>query len=72
MLDQTSHQPHLAALPPVALYVPNRRPCKYVGLHRIPLRQPDDLRRAVYKIKSDLAPFAVVVRLIQVDSGGSF
>ena len=55
-----------------ALYVPNRRPCKYVGLHRIPLRQPDDLRRAVYKIKSDLAPFAVVVRLIQVDSGGSF
>ena len=55
-----------------ALYVSNHRPCEDVGLYRIQLRQPDDLRCAGCKVKSDLSPFAVVVRLIQVDSGGYF
>ena len=61
-------QPHLRQ----ALDVPYRRPCKDIGLYRVPLRQPDDLRRAGCKVKSDFSSFAVVVRLIQVDNGGYF
>ena len=61
-------QPHLRQ----ALDVPNRRPCKDIGLYRVPLRQPDDLRCAGCKVKFDLSTFAVVVYLIQVDSGGYF
>ena len=55
-----------------ALNVPNRRPCKDIGLYRVPLRQPDDLRCAGCKVKSDLSPFAVVVCLIQVGSERRF
>ena len=47
-------QPHLRQ----ALDVPNCRPCKDIGLYRVPLRQPDDLRCAGCKVKSDLSPFA--------------
>ena len=52
--------------------MPNRRPCKDIGLYRVPLRQPDDLRCAGFKVKSDLAPFAVAVCLIQVGSERRF
>ena len=45
--------------------------CKDIGLYRVPLRQPNDLCRAGCKVKSDLSPFAVVVHLLQVDSGGN-
>ena len=38
--------------------VPNRRPCKDIGLYRIQLCQLDDLRCAGCKVKSDLSPFA--------------
>ena len=55
-----------------SLNKPYRRFCKDVGLHRVPIRQPDDLRCAIFKIEPNFAPFAVVVRLIQVDSGGYF
>ena len=51
---------------------PDPRFCKDIGLYRIPICQFDNLRCAVFKIKPQLAPFAVVVRLIQVDSGGYF
>ena len=51
---------------------PDRLFCKDIGLDRIPICQTHDLRCAVFKIKPQLAPFAVVVRLIQVDSGGYF
>ena len=61
-------QPHLQQ----ALDVPNHRPCKDIGLYRVPLCQSDDLRCAGCKVKSHLSPFAVVVRLIQVGSGGYF
>lgn len=60
MLNQTSQQPHLRQ----AMDVPNRRPCKDIGLYRIQLCQLDDLRCAGCKVKSDLSPFAVVVYLI--------
>ena len=46
--------------------------CKFLAYRRIPFRQPDDLRCFGLKIKRNLAPFAVVVHLIQVDSGGDF
>ena len=46
--------------------------CKFLAYRRIPFRQPDDLRCFDLKIKRNLAPFAVVVHLIQVDSGGDF
>ena len=52
--------------------MPNRRLCKDVGLYRVPLRQPDDLRCAILKIKPQLTPFAVVVCLIQVGSERRF
>ena len=55
-----------------ALDVPNRRPCKDIGLYRVPLRQSDDLRCAGCKIKPQLAPSAVVVCLIQVGSERRF
>ena len=51
---------------------PNRGFCENFGLYRIQLRQLDDLRRAVFKIEPNFAPFAVARRLIQVDSGGYF
>ena len=51
---------------------PDHRFCKDIGLYRIPICQPHDLRCAAFKIKPKLAPHAVVVRLIQVDSGGYF
>lgn len=64
MLDK--HHNSLFQQPPLrqALDVPNHRPCKDIGLYRAPLRQPDDLRCAGCKVKSDLSPFAVVVYLI--------
>ena len=46
--------------------------CKFLAYRRIPFRQPDDLRCFGLKIKRNLTPFAVVVHLIQVDSGGDF
>ena len=52
--------------------VSNHFSCKYLVYHRIPLRQLDDLRCSSLKIKRNLTPFAVVVHLIQVDSGGDF
>ena len=52
------------------MYVTYCCPCKYVGLYRVPLGQPDDLRCAGCKVKSDLTPFTVIVHLILVDSGG--
>ena len=61
-------QPHLQQ----ALDVPNRRLCKDVGLCRIPICKFYDLRCAILKIKPQLTPSAVVVCLIQVDSGGYF
>ncbi len=51
---------------------PDRRFCKDIGLYRIPICQLYDLRRAVLKIKPQFTPLAVVVHLIQVDSGGYF
>ena len=51
---------------------PGHRFCKDIGLYRIPICQLYDLRCAAFKIKPELAPHAVVVRLIQVDSGGYF
>ena len=51
---------------------PYRRICKDVRFYCIPIRQPDDLRCVVFKIEPNFAPFAVVVRLILVDSGGYF
>ena len=55
-----------------ALDVPNCRPCKDIGLYRVPLRQPDDLRCAGCKIKPQLAPSAVVVCLIQEAAAAIF
>ena len=46
--------------------------CKFLAYHRIPLCQADNLRCSSLKIKRNLTPFAVVVHLIQVDSGGYF
>lgn len=46
--------------------------CKFLTYRRIPLCQPDDLRCSSLKIKLNLTPVAVVVHLIQVDSGGDF
>ena len=45
---------------------------KHLARHRIPLGQPDDLRRAAHKVKLNLAPLAVAVCLILVDCGGDF
>lgn len=55
-----------------ALYVSYRRFCKDVGLYRVSISQLYDLSRAFFKIKPNFTPFAVVVRLIQVDNGGYF
>ena len=46
--------------------------CKFLAYHRIPLCQADNLRCSSLKIKRNFTPFAVVVHLIQVDSGGDF
>lgn len=46
--------------------------CKFLAYRRIPFRQPDDLRCFGLKIKRNLTPFAVVVHLVEVDSGGDF
>ena len=46
--------------------------CKDVRFYRIPTRQLYDLRCAAFKVKPQITPFAVVVRLIQVDRGGYF
>ena len=59
-----------ADLMTLLLTIPDCCPCKDVGFYRVPFNQPDDLRRSFFKIKSDLSPLVVVVRLIQVDSGG--
>ena len=66
------HHNRLFQQPPLrqALYVPDRRLCKDVGLCRIQICKFYDLRCAILKIKPQLTPFAVVVRLIQVDRGG--
>ena len=48
----------------------NCRLCKDVGLYRVPISQSDDLRCAVFKIKPQFTPLAVVVDQIFVDSGG--
>jgi len=61
-------QPHLQQ----ALDVPSRRPCKDIGLCRIPICKFYDLRCAILKIKPQLTPFAVVVCLIQVGSERRF
>ncbi len=45
--------------------------CKDVRFYRIPIRQLYDLRCAAFKVKPQLAPFAVVVYQIFVDSGGN-
>ena len=45
---------------------------KDIGFYRVPICQFDDLRCAAFKIKPKLTQFAVVVCLIQVDSGGNF
>ena len=68
------HHNNLFQLPHLqqALDVPNRRLCKDVGLCRIPICKFYDLRCAILKIKPQLTPSAVVVCLIQVDSGGYF
>lgn len=44
--------------------------CKNIGLYRVPICQLYDLRRTVFKIKPQLAPLAVVVHQIFVDSSG--
>ena len=46
--------------------------CKFLAYRRIPLRQQNNLRRSGLKIKRNLAPFAVVVHLVEVDSGGDW
>ena len=53
-------------------YIMNYSFGKNVALCGIPLCQPHDLRCSSLKIKRNLTPFAVVVHLIQVDSGGDF
>lgn len=55
-----------------SLNKPYHRFCKDVGLHRVPICQFYYLGCAVLKVKPQLTPFTVVVRLIQVDSGGYF
>lgn len=45
---------------------------KDIGFYRVPICQLHNLRCAVFKIKPNPTPFAVVVRPIQVDSGGYF
>ena len=45
---------------------------KDIGFYRVPICQLHNLRCAAFKIKPNLTPFAVVVRPIQVDSGGYF
>ena len=40
--------------------------------HGIPIGKPNDLGFAALKIKTDFPPFAVVVCLVRVDSGGVF
>ena len=73
MLDQTSQQPHFGSLASGKLCM-----CRIAVLAKIldfivsHSASRTISARAVCKIKSDLAPFAVVVCLIQVDSGGSF
>ena len=46
--------------------------CKHMAAHRIPLRQPNNLRCVAYEVKPNLAPLAVAVCLILVDCGGDF
>ena len=51
---------------------PDHRFCKDIGLYRVPICQLYDLRCAAFKIKPQFTPHAVVIHLIQVDSGGNF
>ena len=71
-LSKTARPQISAVSLPASLYVPDRRFCKDVRFYRIPICQFYYLGCAVLKVKPNFAPFAVVVRLILVDSGGYF
>ena len=59
------------SLPVAVMASEDRRFCKDVRFYRIPIRQLYDLRCAAFKVKPQLAPFAIVVYQIFVDSGGN-